>query len=411
MQSYGVRRIEQFLTSKGRKLLGWDEILEGGLAPAATVMSWRGEEGGITAATMGHDVIMTPGNYCYFDHYQADPAFEPKAIGGFTTLKKVYLYEPTPTELTPEQAKHILGAQGNVWTEFIPTPTHAEYMAVPRMVALAEVVWSPKKSRNWSDFQRRMVGQFLRLDKMKVNYGKGSYRVEMNTEFDKKTNSVKVILGSEQLDVPIHYTIDGNDVKRTSPVYAGPFDLKGNGVLTAGMFVDGKLKEKATEMPLIFHLAIGKPVKYLTKYSDRYPSSGDLALTDGLRGSVNHRDGLWQGFLGNDIDLVIDLGREIPVNSVQANFLQNQRSWIFLPVVVEYSLSSDGKKYHSFNEVPNHVSPKEEQPLIQPFNFQFIEKTKARYIRVKAKNLGKCPSWHEGAGEPCWMFADEFVVF
>ena len=411
LQSYFIKRIEKFIVSKNRKMIGWDEILEGGLAPEATVMSWRGVEGGIAAARMGHDAIMTPGAYCYFDHYQADPASELKAIGGFTTLKKVYSYEPTPAELTKDEAKHILGAQGNLWTEFIPTPAHAEYMAIPRMLALSEVVWSPKSIRNWTDFRHRMASQYIRLKLMKVNYSNGSYKAEVNTEYDKKTNLVKVILGSEQLDVPIRYTLDGNDVNSTSTLYSGPFEIKHNGVIKAGLFVEGQLKEKATEMPLIFHLAIGKPVQYLTNYSDRYPAAGNIALTDGLRGSINHRDGLWQGFLGNDIDLIIDLGREMPVNSVQANFIQNQKSWIFLPVVVEYSLSSDGKKYHSFNEVLNSISPKEEQSFIQPFNFQFMANTKARYVRVKAKNLGKCPAWHEGAGEPCWMFADEIVVF
>ena len=411
LQSYFIKRIEKFIVSKNRKMIGWDEILEGGLAPEATVMSWRGVEGSIAAARQGHDAIMNPGSHCYFDYYQADPASEPKAIGGFTTLKKVYSYEPTPGELTVEEAKHILGAQGNVWTEFIPTPAHAEYMAMPRMIALAEVVWSPKNIRNWNDFRLRMADQYLRLSNMKVNYSKGSFKAEVNTEFDKKTNAVRVILESEQLDVPIRYTTDGNDVKPTSTLYSGPFEIKTNGVIKAGLFVDGKLKEQATEMPFIFHHAIGKPVKYLTSYSDRYPAAGNIALTDGLRGSINHRDGLWQGFLGNDLDLIIDLGSEMPVNSVQANFLQNQHSWIFLPVVVEYSLSSDGKKYHSFNEVLNSISPNEDQTFIQPFNFQFMANSKARYIRVKAKNLGKCPSGHEGAGEPCWMFADEIVVF
>ncbi len=411
LQSYFMRRIEKFIVSKNRKMIGWDEILEGGLAPEATVMSWRGVEGGIAAARQGHDAIMTPSSHCYFDYYQADPAFEPKAIGGFITLKKVYSYEPTPGELNTEEAKHILGAQGNLWTEFIPTPAHAEYMAVPRMIALSEVVWTPKKERDWNDFQHRMISQFKRLDNMKVNYSKGSFRAIANTRFDSKSKTMKIVLESEQLNVPIHYTLNGDDVKPTSPVYNGPVDIKGNGVIKAGLFVDGFLKEKIIEMPVIFHKAIGKPVKYYTDYSYRYPASGEIALTDGLRGSVNHRDGLWQGYLGNNLDIIIDLGEEMIVNSVQVNFLQNQRSWIFLPVVVEYSLSPDGKKFHSFNEVLNKISAREEQPIIQPFNFQFMEKTKARFIRVKAQNLGKSPAWHEGAGESCWMFVDEIVVY
>ncbi|MCX6276779.1 MAG: family 20 glycosylhydrolase [Bacteroidetes bacterium] len=411
LQSYFIKRIEKYIVSKNRKMIGWDEILEGGIAPEATVMSWRGVEGGIAAARQGHDAIMTPGSHCYFDHYQADPAFEPKAIGGFTTLKKVYSFEPTPAELTPAEAKHILGAQGNLWTEFISTPSHVEYMAVPRMIALAEVTWSPKKLRNWKDFQKRMQKQYIRLQRMKVNFSKGSFRVDVSTTFNPKTQTVNLILGSEQLNVPIHYTLDGNDVTPKSPVYTEAVNVKSNGVIRAGLFEDGKLREKAVEMPLIYHHAIGKPVKYLSEFSYRYPASGDEAMTDGLRGTVNHRDGFWHGYQGNNVDLIIDLGKVMPVNSVQTNFLQNQKSWIFLPEVVEYSLSSDGKKYHSFNEVLNKISQKEEQAIIQPFNFQFMENTKARYIRVKAKNPGKCPAWHEGAGEPSWIFIDEVVVF
>lgn len=411
LQSYFMKRIGKFIASKNRKMVGWDEILDGGLAPETTVMSWRGVEGGIAAARQGHDVIMTPNSHCYFDYYQADPASEPKAIGGLITLKKVYSFEPMPAELTAEEARHILGAQGNLWSEFIPTPAQAEYMAVSRMIALSEVTWSPKNMRNWGDFQHRMIVQYKRLSNMKVNYSKGSFKADARTEFDKKSNSLRLILGSEQLNVPIRYTLDGNDVNLSSQLYEGPVVVKRNGVIKAGLFVDGQMKEKAIEMPLIFHLAVGRPVKYLQSYSDRYPGKGDMTLTDGLRGSINHRDGLWQGFLGNDLDLIIDLGHEVPVNSIQVNFLQNQHSWIFLPVIVEYSLSSDGKKYHSFNEVLNKISPKEDKAIIQPFNFQFMKNTKARFIRVKAKNLQKCPAWHEGAGEPCWMFTDEIVVF
>lgn len=411
LQSYFIKRIEKFIVSKKRKIIGWDEILEGGLAPEATVMSWRGVEGGIAAARMGHDAIMTPGSYCYFDHYQADPSTEPKAIGGFTTLKKVYSYEPTPGELTKEEARHILGAQGNLWTEFIQTPAHVEYMAFPRAIALSEVVWSPKSSRNWLDFRHRMKDQFKRLQFMKVNYGKGSFKVAVNTTVDKKEKMIKLVLDSEQPDVPLHYTLDGNDVKTTSPLYTGPVNITKNGVVKAGLFLDGQLQEKGVEMPLIYHMAIGKAVSYASAFSYRYPAAGESALTDGLRASIDHQDGLWQGFLGNDLDVVIDLGTEVMVNSVQMNFLQNQKSWIFLPTVVEYSLSSDGVKYHSFNEVPNTISPKIDQVFIQPFNFQFMTRTKARYVHVKAKNPGKCPAWHEGAGEPCWIFTDEIVVF
>lgn len=411
LQSYFIKRIEKFIISKNRKLIGWDEILEGGLAPEATVMSWRGIEGGIAAARQGHDAIMTPTSHCYLDYYQADPAFEPKAIGGFVTLRKVYFYEPTPEELNKKEARHILGVQGNLWTEFINDPSHVEYMVLPRMIALAEVGWSQKNARDWDDFRLRLREQYLRLHKMRVNFSQGSFKVDVRTKWDTESRSMKLILESEQLDLPIRYTLDGNDVTAASPVYSMPLDLSRNGVIRAGVFANGKLMEKSVEMPFLYHHAIGRPVSYQTCYSYRYQGNGPCTLTDGLRGSSNHRDGLWQGFQGDDLDVVIDLGAEIPVNSVQINFLQASRSWIFLPVMVEYSLSSDGKKYHSFNEVTHNVSQKEKEAVIQPFNFQFLAGTKARYLHVKAKNVKVCPAWHEGAGQPCWMFVDEIVVF
>jgi hexosaminidase len=169
LQGYFVQRIEKYLNNKGKQIIGWDEILEGGLAPNATVMSWRGEEGGIAAAKQKHNVIMTPGNWCYFDHYQDSSKTEPLAIGGLTSVSEVYSYEPLPSQLTSEEAKYILGAQANLWTEYITTPEHAEYMAYPRACALAEVVWSPKESRNLNDFFQRMQTHFIRLDEWNVN--------------------------------------------------------------------------------------------------------------------------------------------------------------------------------------------------------------------------------------------------
>jgi hexosaminidase len=174
LQSYFIRRIEKMVNQKGKIIIGWDEILEGGLAPNAVVMSWRGTDGGIAAAKMGHDVVMTPGSHCYFDHYQGTPANEPLAIGGLTTLEKVYSYNPTPASLSQQEAKHILGAQGNVWTEYIATPEQVEYMMMPRMAALAETVWTPENLKDYPDFFRRWQLQIPCLEFKKINFSKTS---------------------------------------------------------------------------------------------------------------------------------------------------------------------------------------------------------------------------------------------
>jgi len=410
LQSYFVKRIEKFVVSKGKQIIGWDEILDGGIAPEATVMSWRGVEGGIAAARQGHDAIMTPGDYCYFDHYQADPASEPKAIGGFLTLKKVYSYEPIPQELNPVEQKHILGAQGNVWTEYIPSVKHAQYMALPRMIALSEVDWSPAAGRDFTGFRTRLTPQLKKLDYLKVNYSAGSFKADINTIFEKKTGKVKVVISSEQAGVPIYYTLNGKDPNTKSTVYTDPFEISGNMVIKAGLFEDGKLKEKISERVFLFHSAVGKKIKYMTQWSERYPAGGENALIDGLRGSTDHHDGLWQGYLGNDMDVIIDFGKVIPVTSVMTTLLHNQKAWIFLPKYVEYSLSSDGKRWHSINQVLNPVSPKEAQVFIQPFT-QAFPSTPARYLRVTAKNYGVCPAWHEGKGEASWIFVDEIAVY
>ena len=173
LQSYFIQRIEKFLNAHGRQIIGWDEILEGGLAPKATVMSWRGEKGGIEAAQQHHDVIMTPGFALYFDHYQADPATQPVAIGGFTNTKKVYKYYPVPKKLKGELEKYVLGAQGNVWTEYMKTSDHVEYMVYPRACALAEVDWTPKELKDWDDFVKRMEVHKKRLKALNVNYFDG----------------------------------------------------------------------------------------------------------------------------------------------------------------------------------------------------------------------------------------------
>ncbi len=242
LQSYFITRIEKFLNSKGRHIIGWDEILEGGLAPNAAVMSWRGIEGGIAAARQNHDVVMTPTDYCYFDYYQEDPQNEPLAIGGLLSTEKVYSYEPVPHELDEEQAKHILGAQGNVWTEYICTPRDVEYMTLPRMTALCEVVWTKKDLKNYDDFSLRLGKQYLRFDQIGANYFVSGLKgvVRENVFIDKK----KVQLKGNFDGSAIHYTIDGMEPTLKSPIYKGPFEITKECTLKAREFLNDKIVGK-----------------------------------------------------------------------------------------------------------------------------------------------------------------------
>jgi hexosaminidase len=224
LQSWFIRRIDAFLARNGRRLVGWDEILEGGLAPGATVMSWRGTAGGIDAARQGRDVVMTPNSHLYLDHYQGDPRFEPLAIGGLSTLERVYSYEPIPEELTPAQAARILGAQGNVWTEYLKTPEAVEYMAYPRAIALAEVTWSPKSRRDWGSFSARLPFVLRTLDRSLVNY-RLPHVSGLESDVLTLGATARVTLSVPLAGAAIHYTLDGSDPTRTSPRYTGPVSV------------------------------------------------------------------------------------------------------------------------------------------------------------------------------------------
>jgi len=242
LQSYFISRMEKFLISKNRQLIGWDEILEGGLAPEATVMSWRGIAGGIEAAKQGHDAIMTPGTHCYFDHYQGDPDIEPKAIGGFTDVEKVYSYEPIPKKLTADEAKHILGAQANLWTEYIASNEYAEYMVLPRMSALSEVVWSPKKKRNWEKFQDKLPKLYATYEYLDANYHipipGGLYNKVVYT--DKAVIEFrKPLKGTE-----IRYTLDGSEPDNNSKLYNGAFEVSEDLTIKAATFMQSGKKSQ-----------------------------------------------------------------------------------------------------------------------------------------------------------------------
>ena len=409
LQSWFVRRIEKFLNSKGKKLLGWDEILEGGLAPNAAVMSWRGTEGGIAAAREKHDVVMTPTSHCYFDYYQGRPDAEPPAIGGFLPLSKVYSFEPTPAELTAEEARHILGVQANLWTEYVATPAHAEYMTFPRIAAIAEVGWSAKDARDWDDFARRMAAQYGRYRRAGIHYASSAFNVTLAPASDAAAKAMAVRMATETRDPDIRYTLDGSDPRADSKRYAKPIHISGSATVRAGAFENGSLLGKISETRFTAHKAMGRPVKLAFPYKEKYNGGGGLGLTDGLRGTLSHADGRWQGFEGDDLAAEIDLGRSTAISRLKAGFLQNVNSWIFLPSSVEFAVSDDGRDYRVVASLENRISLQTGEPLLREFAAE-TGNIKARFVRVRAKNIGVCPPGHPGAGDKAWLFADEIIV-
>ena len=411
LQSWFIKKVERFLVAKNKKLVGWDEILEGGLAKTATVMSWRGVAGGIEAARLGHDVIMCPTSHCYFDYYQADPSSSPKAFDGHITLKKVYSFNPIPQELKENEKRHILGAQGNLWTEYVQTPERAQYRVLPRMTALSEVLWSGPGKNTFKDFYFRLKQLQNRFDLLNWVYSPGTYKIEINANPDSTRNNYKINLSSEKPGEKIRYTLDGTNPTESSPVYLRPIPINEKTTVRAALFVNNEPIKTISEKTIYFSRAVGQKIKYNTLYSDRYSGSGKHTLVDGLTGSISHNDPYWQGWLENNFNVTIDLGEVQKLSRVSIGFLESHGSWIFLPSRVVLSFSKDNEVFYS-NKLINIKDGKQNGHA----NRRTIESPKleleARFINIEAHNRKKCPSWHPGydSSGKTWIFVDEIFV-
>ncbi|HEX9601696.1 MAG TPA: family 20 glycosylhydrolase [Mariniflexile sp.] len=402
LQSYFVKRMEKYINSKDKKLIGWDEILEGGLAPEATVMSWRGTEGGIEASQQGHDVIMTPQSHCYFDHYQGPQNEEPLAFGGYTPLSKVYQFDPVVDEMTPKQAKHVLGGQANLWAEYIPTTQQSEYMIYPRLAAMAEVLWSPKEARNWNDFTTRLPSLLERYDYLGINYSKSAYLIaaSLTTNLDKK--QVKIALKNEFPNADIRYFLDNKNLDQQTKEYTDSITIKETTILKASLFKEDKPVGNVFIDTIQFHKAVGNTLNFKRPYND-YKGDGPLSLVNIIRGSKNFHDGQWQAWLVNDMEVVIDLEKIQSINQVTVGSLENQGSGINFPTAIKVLISNDRISYKEVGAItrPFAINPNSE---LKDFKISF-EKSNARYVKVIATNLKKSPK-----GEDSWLFVDEILV-
>ena len=326
LQSYLVHRIEKYLNSKGRDLIGWDEIMEGGLAPNATVVSWRGIDGGINAAKNGNKAVMAPGRYLYFDGYQDAPATQPEAIGGYLPLETVYSFNPAPDSLGKAVTDLITGLEATLFTEYIPTDEHAEYMLYPRMYALAEVGWTPQDQRNdYAEFRNRALS--------------------LNEKMKQRGYNV--------------------------------FDLANE--------IGNRPEAKDT----IAHLAVGKTPKYIVDWWRNYPANGDNTLTDGLRGGWNYNDGRWQGYAGGEkkMDVVIDLEKVEDVSFIGADFMQLIGPGVWMPAKVVISVSDDGENFRELKTIDHE---QKETTSVSFKNYGWEGSVKARYVRYQAYSAKGC---------------------
>lgn len=405
LQGYVTDRIGKFLASRGRRIIGWDEVLEGQAPADAIVMSWRGSEGGIKAAKLGHDVIMTPNSHFYFDYYQSpDADSEPFGIGGCVPIELVYSYDPMEG-LTPRQQEHILGVQANLWTEYIASDEHLEYMLLPRLAALSEVQWCQPGVRDWKRF-----ADGFRMDRiysqMGYEYGKHIFGIKGSYAVDPQQGAVVMSL-STQGNAPIHYTLDGSEPTSASPRYAGPVGIDRSCTFTAAA-LRGEGKNPTYTRKFDFSKSTGRPAVLNTVPNKRYTFEGASLLVDGYHSRPAFTSGAWLGYLEEPLDVTIDMGGKA-YSSVVLETLIEKADWIFPPSSVSVSLSDDGTDFTEAATLAVPEAKAGDADGIVSYRLEFPE-TSARYLKVVARTVERIPAWHNGAGGNAFLFADEVVV-
>ncbi|MDB2612436.1 family 20 glycosylhydrolase [Flavobacteriaceae bacterium] len=398
LQSYFISRIENYLNSKGRQIIGWDEILEGGLAPNATVMSWRGVTGAVEAAKQQHHVIMTPTSHCYFDYYQSENEQEPLAIGGYLPLEKVYNFNPIPDELNDDETKFVLGAQGNVWTEYMQTSEQVEYMVFPRILAMSETVWSKKERKNYANFIKRLENFHERLDFLDINYANHLYEIqgELNSNNEGLSYHLKTLTEGKT----IRFTLDNSEPLLSSKIYTNSILLKESVHVKAALFNSSNKLGETFSQYINLHKAVGQKIAIDTELNESYAGSGAQGLINGISGSNSrYGDKEWLGFSGKDIEITIDFNEKIQINSIKTRFYNGRGQWIYAPKHIFITFN---------NEEPVKVTILDSEDLVVPVNFQGHDDVKRLSFTIP--NYGVISDGKQGAGNKAWTFIDEIII-
>lgn len=404
LQSHFIQQIDDYLTAKGKKIIGWDEILEGGLSTNAAVMSWRGEEGGIEAANQKHNVVMSPTTYCYFDYYQSGSASEPLAIGGFLPLDKVYGYSIIPKEMSAEAKQYVLGGQANLWTEYISTFSQVEYMMYPRALALIQNLWSTNKL-DYDDFLTVFSkNQEHLLQKMKVNYSRSVYlpelkisRIDNGVKYEfvsKKDDKLKLTKESHRFDMGVGLEVnelEGNSYESTK----FHFPMEESFILK----LESSLLLNKISYKFINHAGLGLPIELVTKPHPKYSNNGDLTLVDGVFGARPWKGDQWLGFNEKEIEIIIDFKGDIELKEIAVSFLEANGSWIYLPKSMHITFEDEKGIWKEFADV--RVTGE-----YQRIDFN----KKAKRIKLKILSIDEIPKGNEGAGFQPWTFIDEIII-
>lgn len=403
LQSWFVQRIVNYLASKGKSAIGWDEILEGGLADGAAVMSWRGEEGGIAAAKAGHNVVMTPGSHCYFDHYQSMNPGEPLAIGGFLPIEKVYSYDPVPAVLNESEKKYIMGVQANVWTEYLPVFSDVQYMIFPRIAALAEVAWTNTSVKDYPGFVQRVQSHLKLYSRMNCNHSRALY--EIKPHYESSADGVQLLLSRDISAGEIRYAHHRNQLTSSGKIYNDPIVISGNDSIFAAVYWEGDCVSPVYSQAFTGHSALGKTVTLRKQPAPAYNNGGATTLVDGITGRSPWTGSEWLGWWGDTLDALIDLGALDTIHSIRIYSLNDPGSWIYFPANFSIEFSLDGETF-----LPSKAG------LTYPYSAngmrqaEFNTTAYARYVRIKASPLQSIPVGSPGAGYPAWLFVSEIIV-
>lgn len=408
LQSYMIQEAAKYLKEKGKRIIGWTEILEGGLVPDATLMSWIGESGGIEAAHQHHDVIMTPNTYLYFDYYQSKKVEdEPLAIGGYLPIEKTYNYEPVPKELTEEEQQYIKGVQANLWTEYIPVFSQVQYMVLPRLGAAAEVQWTDPSKKDYKDFLRRVPHLVAVYDCYGWNYATHVYDVNVDMKADTVNHVLNVQL-STMADDPIYYTLDGQDPTEKSLKYTKPFTIDQSVVLKT-MAVHPDRTSKISVDTIRFNKATLKPVVLLQPNESRFSPDGPVVLVDGRNGNHSFDTGAWLAVAGNDLEAVINMQAETILSSASVHVYVRKDAWLFDARGFSVSVSSDNKNYKEVASQEYKQMQESDSDGIIEHELSF-DPCKATYVKIKVISEKSMPDWHWDAGKAPFLLVDEIIL-
>lgn len=400
LQSYFIRRIETFLNENGRQLIGWDEILEGGLSENAAVQSWRGFDGGLAAARQKHEVIMSPTSHCYLDYGLAS-----------IDLRKIYEFDPIPPQLEEEYHPFILGGEGNMWTEHVPNEENLDSKVFPRIIGLSEVLWSYPQNRDFENFYSRLQNHYSVLSAMNISYGPETIGAFIEEDFS--SDQIQINLNKNLPDLTLKYKWGS---KYEFIDYTSPIPLNKTGKLTIQAFKNGETYGDEVTQYFVHHKALNKVVTYNTQYNQWYEGNKNKNLVDGKMGSLDFRDGNWQGFWGEDLNIIIDLGSITEANTLSADFYQYANSWIFIPPKMTIKYSADSLNWTEQTYTYNDVDLSNKKSIAR-FDFDLMQSGESksspaeiRYIQVEVENFGKVPEGHEAAGSNAWLFIDEIIL-